>query len=228
MAALKCLSTAWSSLVAVFHPTQRDNIASELPLFYITSATSRESDWERLRKEIDTVGVYDLHNLLRQRNRLEWSEWHLAIDKNAKAIEIAKNFHQEFKKSKLSSSVASKVDMIEKTFLEYMPTNNEWNKIRISFQEARKKNSPLPIIKAYTISQEFSKRINKHSAANTYHALKLYCTLVNCPVLAQTQEYTEAITSLLFHPDLDKFLVRNKTVYRGTVLEDEKLIASYK
>ncbi|CAF3063864.1 unnamed protein product, partial [Rotaria sp. Silwood2] len=108
MAALKCLSTAWSSLVAVFHPTQRDNIASELPLFYITSATSRESDWERLRKEIDTVGVYDLHNLLRQRNRLEWSEWHLAIDKNEKAIEIAKNFHQEFKKSKLSSSVASK------------------------------------------------------------------------------------------------------------------------
>jgi hypothetical protein len=52
--------------------------------------------------------------------------------------------------------------------------------------------------------------------------------VLNCPILAQTQAYTEAITSIFFHPKLDKLLVRKKTVYRGAVLEDKKLIANYK
>ena len=109
-----------------------------------------------------------------------------------------------------------------------MPKNDEWNKIRDHFKQARLEDSPLPILKAYTMTQEFSSRLNKHSAANTYHALQLYCTLLNCPILAQTQEYTEAITSILFHPKLEEFLVRMKTVYRGIVLKDKKLVANYK
>jgi hypothetical protein len=51
---------------------------------------------------------------------------------------------------------------------------------------------------------------------------------LNCSILAQTQECTEAITNILFHPKLDEFLVRKKTVYRGIVLQNKKLIANYK
>ncbi|CAF3338797.1 unnamed protein product, partial [Rotaria sp. Silwood2] len=54
------------------------------------------------------------------------------------------------------------------------------------------------------------------------------CTLLNCPILAYTQEYTEAFTSILFHPKLDQYLVRNETVYRGIVLKDDKPIANYR
>ena len=195
-------------------------------LLQVTGST--ESEWGRLRNAIDCVDACDVHHVLRQRNRLEWPEWHLAIDKNDKAIEITKNFHNELEKSKLSSSVARKIDTISETFLRLMPVDDGWTQVRESFQKAREKDDPKPILKAYSICQDFSRRINKHFAANTYHTLKLYCTLVNCPVLAQTQEYTEAMTSLLFHPKLDGLLVRNRTVYRGIYLDDDKLIAGYK
>ncbi|CAF4705311.1 unnamed protein product [Rotaria sp. Silwood1] len=202
-------------------------MVSELPLNHTTSNTSSESNWKNLRMEIYSVGVYDLHNVLRRRNILDWCEWHLTIDENDNAIKIAKEFHQEFEKSRLSSNLAGKIDTIEKTFLNFMPHDNDWNKIRKCFQDVRQEDSPLPIIKAYTLAQDLTVRLNKHSAVNTYHALKLYCTLLNCPILAQTQEYTEAITSLFFHPKLDEFLVRNITVHRGIFLKDKKLIADY-
>jgi hypothetical protein len=80
-----------------------------------------------------------------------------------------------------------------------MPTDHEdWNKIRDYFKQARDEDNPIPVIKAYTSDQILTKRLNKHSAVNTYHALKLYCRLLNCPILAQTQEYTEAITRIIF------------------------------
>jgi hypothetical protein len=181
----------------------------------------------KLRSEIDSVGVYDLHDILRQQNILEWCEWHLTFDKDDKAVEVAELFHKELEKSKLSSSITGKIDTIVETFLDYMLNDNDWNEIRKCFEEARQNDSPLPIIKAYTKAQNFSCRINKHASINTYHALKLYCTLLNCPILAQTQEYTEAITSLLFHPKLDECVVRNAIVYRGAVLDDMKLVADY-
>jgi hypothetical protein len=46
--------------------------------------------------------------------------------------------------------------------------------------------------------------------------------------LAQTQEYTEAFTRILFHPKLDKYLVHNRAVYRGAVLKAEKFVDDYK
>ena len=211
MAVLHYLLTGWHQFLSIIQATGLT-----------------ESEWDRLRNAIDCVDACDVHNVLRQRNRLEWPEWHLAIDENDKAIDITKNFHNELEKSKLSLSVAKKIDIISETFLRFMPVNGDWPKVRESFQKAREEDNPKPILKAYISCQDFSRRINTHSAANTYHALKLYCTLVNCPVLAQTQEYTEAMTSLLFHPKLDGLLVRNRTVYRGVYLNDEKLIASYK
>jgi hypothetical protein len=186
------------------------------------------SNFKKLRQEIDDLGVYDLHNILHQQKKVEWCEWHLNINENDKAIKIAEEFHQNFKKLKLSSSIVDQVDTIEETFLKFMPKkNDDWKRIRKYFKEAREQDNPLAIVKAYTVSKDFSHRLNKHSAVNTYHALKLYCTLLNCPVLAQTQEYTEAFTRILFHPKLEQYLYRKGTVYRGIGLKDKKLVDNY-
>jgi hypothetical protein len=225
---MKMVTESWRCFIRVLRSATRGSAIAPLPLSSTSSETSRESDLEKLRREIENLGVYDLHDLLRQQNRIEWCEWHLNIDENDNAIKIAKNFHQDFKKLKSSSSIIDQIDTIEETFLKFMPIDNDWNGIRSYFKQAQKDDDPLLIIKAYTLAQQLSRRINTHSAVNTYHTLKLYCTLLNCPILAQTQEYTEAITRILFHPKLDNRLVRRGTVYRGIALEDKKLVANYK
>jgi hypothetical protein len=186
-----------------------------------------ESSLTNLQQEIDKLGVYDLHNILHQRKKVEWCEWHLNINENDKAIKIAEEFHQNFKKLKLSSSIVDQVETIEETFLKFMPKDDNWKKIRDYFKEAHEQDNPLAIVRAYTDSQDLTYHLNKHSAVNTYHALKLYCTLLNCPILARTQEYTEAFTRILFHPKLEQYLVRKGMVYRGIVLEDKKLVDNY-
>jgi hypothetical protein len=184
---------------------------------------------KKLRQEIENLGVYDLHNILRRQIRVQWCEWHLNINESDNVIKIAEKFHRDFKKLKPSSSITREIDTIEETFLKFLPTDhNDWNKIRNYFKQARDEDNPILIVKVFTLDQRLSQHVNKHSAANTYHALKLYCTLLNCPILAQTQEYTEAITRIFFHPKLEEFLVRKIEVYRGIVLEDNKLIANYK
>jgi hypothetical protein len=153
----------------------------------------------------------------------------LNIDENDSAMKIAETFHRDFKKLKPSSSITREIDTIERTFLKFMPTDDRnWNKIRNYFKQARKEDNPILVVKIFTLDQDLTECLNKHSAANTYHALKLYCTLFNCPILAQTQEYTEAITRIFFHPKLEEFLVRKIEVYRGTILEDKKFVANYK
>jgi hypothetical protein len=152
----------------------------------------------------------------------------LNIAENNNAIKAAKKFHQDFEELKFSSSIIDKIHTIEETLFKFMPIDFNWSKIKQYFDDARQNDEPLSIIKAYTVSQQLTTRINKDLAANTYHALKLYCTLLSCPILARTQEYTEAITSIFFHPKLDKFLVREETVYRGGVLKDKNMVANYK
>jgi len=181
------------------------------------------------RQVIDDLDVYDPHDIFRARNRVERSEWHLDIDPNNNAIKIAEKFHQEFKKLKQSSSITREIDTIETTFLNFLPNDyKDWNKIRNYFKQARDEDNPIPVIKAYKLDQDLTKRLNKHSAINTHHALKLYCTLLNCPTLAQTQEYTEALTRIFFHPKLKGLLVHKMEVYRGAVLKDDESIANYK
>jgi hypothetical protein len=218
------LLTVWRWFVKLLHGPGRTQIPKP------TSETSCESDLEKLQQEVEDLGIFDLHDILRQRNRVEWCEWHLNIDQNNKAIEITNRFHQEFKKSKLSSSIFGEIDTIRKTFLKLKPANSTWLGIDGDLKEAREANNPELVIKAYTRHQRFSEHINKHSAVNTYHSLTLYCTLLNCPILAHTQEYTEAFTKILFHPTLENLLVRNRTVYRGIVLKDKdkKLVENYK
>jgi len=228
MALWNWLLTGWRWFLTLLHIPTRNRAIVPSTLSSAADETSLESGLEKLRREIDCVGVYDLHNILRRRNRIEWCEWHLNIDQNNNAIKIAKKFHKNFGELKLSPTIVDNVEIIEEMFLKFMPHNNDWNEIRNHFKKARQQDNLLPIIKAYTLSQQLSSRINKHSAANTYHALKLYCTLLNCPILAQTQEYTDAITKIFFHPKLNDYLVRKETVYRGIVLEDKKLVANYK
>ncbi len=230
MAAWKWVLTIWSWFLTVLHVGSRNRT-----IVLSMSETPCVSDIEKLRNEMKRVGIHD-HDILRQRNRIEWPEWHLNIDENGNPIKIAEKFHPDSKKChrcskrlKSSPSMVDKINTIEETFLEFMSTNDEiWNKFRDSLKQACEDDSPKPIIRAYTSTQLLSERLNKHLAANTYHALRRYCTLLNCPILAQTQEYTEAITSILFHPKLKDFLVHERTVYRGAVLKDKKLVANYK
>ncbi|CAF1424288.1 unnamed protein product [Adineta steineri] len=71
--------------------------------------------------------------------------------------------------------------------------------------------------------------INKDLAANTYHALELYCTSLNCPILARTEAYTEAFTSILFHPLSKKYhFTEECKLYRGCIIADEELVGNYK
>ena len=186
-----------------------------------------DSNFRKLRQEVEDLDVYDRHNILRPRKEVEWCEWHLNINENDRAIKIAAEFHQDFEKIKPSSSIVDQIDIIEETFLKFMPDTSDWNKIRTCFKKAREQDNPLMIVKAYTVSTDVTHSLNKNSAANTYHTLKLYCTLLNCPILARTQEYTEAFTKILFHPKLQQYLIRQETVYRGIVLHDKKLLDNY-
>jgi hypothetical protein len=88
------------------------------------------SDIAKIRQEIEELGTYDLHDILRRQKKVEWCEWHLDINQNHKAIEIAEEFHRDSRRLKSSSSIANQVHTIEETFLEFMPKNNHWNEIR--------------------------------------------------------------------------------------------------
>jgi len=178
--------------------------------------------------DFDCVSAYEFYKKSLQENPLGWCEWHLNIDDNDNAIKIAETFHQDFKKLNLSPDMKDEIDTICQTFSEFKLPKKTWDQIKSNFMQAREDKDPSLIIRADTMDQQFTSRINNDLAANTYHSLILYCTVLNCPILAQTQAYTEAITSIFFHPKLDKLLVREKTVYRGAVLEDKKLIANYK
>ena len=114
------------------------------------------------------------------------------------------------------------MDAIEEMFSKLTTTTNTGELVKKCFEEAREKNSPLPIVKAYIASQQLTQCLNTYLVANTYHALKLSCTLFNCPTLARTQENTKAFASIFFHPELQKHLVKQKVVYRGYVLPDKK------
>jgi hypothetical protein len=215
-------------LATMLHSPTRDSTMELSILPSTTPETALESGSKKVQREFHCPSAYECYNILREGNAVPWCEWHLTIDENDKIIKIAENFHRDLKKIKPSSSIRDEVETIQKTFLEFRPKNYQWNTIRSYFKQARKDDNPLMIIKAYTVAQEFTSYINNDSAANTYHALKLYCTMLSCPIRAQTQEYTEAITNILFHPKLDALLVQEeKIVYRGIWLEDKTLVDNY-
>ncbi|CAF2069457.1 unnamed protein product [Rotaria magnacalcarata] len=231
MASWTRLLIIWSWLITkvLSGITKTRNLFTRSSSGTITRRTRRKTDLEELREQIDSAGDYDLHDILRQQNRLEWPEWHWPVDKNDKTITIVEGFHEKFKKVEEFSSIVDSIQTIEETLLNYMDKNDkDWNDVKACFKQARELDDPKLIIESYTATKKFSRCLNRHSATNTDHALKCYCTLLNCPTLARTQEYTEAFTKILFHPKLKNLEAQNITVYRGMVLEDEKPIANCK
>ena len=191
------------------------------------SETSLTPPSTTAQRDFDCYTAYQFYKILRQEKIESWCQWYLVINGKNKAIKISKEFHQDFEKNK-SSKMKNEIRIIEKTFLKFMPSSTEWDEIKEFFKQASDRNCPLMFIKAYTRSQDFTNHINSNSAANTYHAAKIYCTILNCPILARTQEYTDATTSIFFHRDLDKLLIdQDMTVYRGCTVEDEKMLNSY-
>lgn len=211
--------------------TVSKNEISESPTLSSACTTlnkKRESSYDRLHQLIDKGEDYDYHDILRSTIKIGQCKWYLNIDRYDHAIKIAEKFHQNKGKSKLSSNVIDVVDTLQETMLKLMCSESDQKTTDDCFKQARETKSLLPIIRVYTTSQNVSTHLNKHLAGNTRHTLDLYCTILNCPVLARTQEYTDTFTSILFHPELDRYIVRQKTVYRGAVFKDRQLIGDYK
>ncbi|CAF1148860.1 unnamed protein product [Rotaria sordida] len=129
-------------------------------------------------------------------------EWHLN-DRNDFALKKAKKFRLQYEKLyvarhwlitvllRLNTTVKDLVYAILKGYLNdvNMPADrNIWEDIIQDLKTAGAENEPTYILRAYSRSQTFSKRINNDMAKNTYHELKLYCTSLNCNVLARTQD----------------------------------------
>ena len=98
----------WKWLTILFQSTRRSETVVPRTVSVTTIETTIDLDWINLRREVASDGVYDLHNILRRRDRVDWCEWHLNIDENDNAIKIAKQFHQDFEKLKSSASIINK------------------------------------------------------------------------------------------------------------------------
>lgn len=216
--------------IGVMPKMWRNNLVNDSSISSTTTTpeTCCESDYEKLRKKIDDLGDYDHHDILRRTNEKGWCAWHLDIKANENAIKIAQAFHENKAKLKLSSNITGTVDTIEEMVSKLKLGNSNKKYIENCLAQVRKDRELSPIITIYTMSQQVSRRLNRCLALNTFHTLNFYCTLLNCPALAETEEYTETFTNVLFHPQFEKYIVRKKTVYRGFWLQDKKFIESYK
>ena len=97
-----------------------------------------------------------------------------------------------------------------------------------AFKTASSDDEPKHILTAYSRSATFTKRINNDMAKNTYHQLTLYCTPLNCRILARTQDGIQAFIALLFHRSLDQYLCEGDvTLYRGFLLDNEIVLEGY-
>ncbi len=68
MALWKWLLIIWRWFVTILHVPTRNKIPKP------RSEESCESDFEKLRKEIEKLDAYDHHDVLRRQNRVEWDE----------------------------------------------------------------------------------------------------------------------------------------------------------
>ncbi|CAF1063228.1 unnamed protein product [Adineta ricciae] len=205
----KCAKISWSSV------------------FYPKSENKKDTIGEYLRKKIYEGGNCDLHDILREHSKTSLSHRHLKIDERRRIIEITERFHKNLKKLERGSSIVDYLRIIDETFFKNLPKDPVWTRIREAFREAREKDDVKLVIRAYTLSQMFSACLNAHFAANVHHFLQLYCTVYNCPILSRTQEYIDAFSIILTHPDLDPYVITNKTVYRGACLPKREFIDAY-
>ncbi|CAF4001238.1 unnamed protein product [Adineta steineri] len=169
-------------------------------------------------------------------------EWHLN-DRNDFALKKAKKFRLQYQKLyvtrhwlvtvllRLNTTVNDLVYAIRKGYLDdinMLADPTVWEGIIEDLKTASAEDEPMYILRAYTRSQTFSKQINSDMAKDTYHELKLYCTPLNCNVLARTQDGIQAFVAILFHPKLDKYLSKgNFNVYRGSIIDNASVLEGY-
>lgn len=129
------------------------------------------------------------------------------------------------------SIIKDSVYAFKKGYLNDIDKENrtrEWDEVETSLAEASNGDDPTRVLYAYSCAQWFPELLNRDMAKNTYHQLNLYCTPLNCNVLARTQDGIQSVLSILFHPKLHKHFVRESlTVYRGYPLNDETLLQGY-
>ncbi|CAF1409188.1 unnamed protein product [Adineta ricciae] len=206
----KCAKISWSSV------------------FYPKSETKKETLGEYLRNKIYGDGNCDLHDILREHSKTSLSHRHLKVNERRRIIEITERFHKNLKKLEIGSSIVGYLQIIDDTFFKNLPKDPVWTRIQKAFEEARRKDDVKLVIYAYTLSQMFTTCLNAHFAANAHHFLQLYCTVQNCPILSRTQEYIDAFSIILTHPDLDPYVITNITVYRCACLPEREFIDAYR
>ena len=228
MSLLKWLSSFWNQLLKSLYVLIRICTApSWEPLEDDENKESKEKLGVQLRRRMYGAKNCDLHDILREQSKISFPERQLKINETHRTLEITERFHKNLKKLDSTSNLAEYINIIDETFLQFMPNSNGWNRVRNKLKTASEENDPELVINAYSLEQDFTKCLNNHLAANSHHFLKLYCTIQNCPILNQTQEYTEAFSVILTHPNLERYVVRNVTLYRGAVFDDDKLINNY-
>ncbi|CAF3353463.1 unnamed protein product [Rotaria socialis] len=169
-------------------------------------------------------------------------EWHLN-DLDNGALKKAKKIHSYYEKLhkprhwliayilRSSLIVRDSVDAIKRGYLDHLSPAKHRDIGKVideNFKNASESNDPTFVLRAYSQSSEFTKQINGDMAKNTYHELTLYCTPLNCNVLARTQDGIQAFITILFHPRLDEQLcINNMTVYRGFAIDSDSVLKGY-
>ncbi|CAF2172864.1 unnamed protein product [Rotaria magnacalcarata] len=169
-------------------------------------------------------------------------EWHLNDLDNA-ALKKAKRIHSYYEKLhkprhwliafflRSSKIVSDSVNAIQRGYLDHISAAKRRDigkDIDEYFKIAGESNDPTFVLRAYSKSKEFTKKMNGDMAKNTYHELTLYCTPLNCNVLARTQDGIQAFITILFHHRLDEQrCVNNITVYRGFAIDSECVLKGY-
>ncbi|UJR12387.1 hypothetical protein I4U23_016564 [Adineta vaga] len=170
-------------------------------------------------------------------------EWHLN-DEYTSALKKAERFRLYYEELyrkrhwlikilfRSNATIKDSVYAFKKGYLDYIDKSediNTWKEILNKLKFASENEDSKSVVSAYTCSQKFGEIIKKDMARNTFHEFTLYCTSLNCTVLACTQDGIQAFLAIMFHPSLDKFVCEGHfTVYRGAVIDDLKLLEGYK
>ncbi|CAF0969912.1 unnamed protein product [Adineta ricciae] len=163
-------------------------------------------------------------------------EWHLLVDESSYALEKAKRLRSQYEllykpRHRLieflrqsNTIIKDSVDAFLKGYLNEFVDETVGDDLRI----ASENNEPASVLRAYSRSQSFTKKIHSDMAKNTYHQFTLYCTPLNCNILARTHDSIQAFITILFHPKLDCYLCKKDIiVYRGAVVDDERVLEGY-
>ncbi|CAF0850001.1 unnamed protein product [Adineta steineri] len=170
-------------------------------------------------------------------------EWHLN-DKYDSVLKKAERFRLQYKELyserhclikfffRPDNTIQDLIYALKKGYLDYIEKSTDlttWKEILENFEFASEYNDLGYVLYAYTSSANFTGMINKNMAKNTYHEFTLYCTSLNCIALSQTQDSIQIFLAMMFHPSLDKYICEGHfTVYRGSVINDQKLLDGYK